>query len=97
MLKRKTTYLSIPPPAAGVHVEVDSHLVVRIGIMTLRTEDEDGSKFRISIEGANTLDDIAVENLECLARDDDFAAREARATRRELFIDYLVELLRVVE
>ena len=91
------TYLHIPPPSSGVHIEVDSDGVVCVGVVALRGEHEDPSKLGIPVQSANALDDVAVEDLEGFASDDNLAACEAGTSRRELLVDDVVEFLRVFE
>ena len=71
--------------------------MVGIGVVAFGGKDEEINELGVTIERADTLDDIAIEHLECLARDDDFATDELWAAGREVFVDDFVELARVLE
>ena len=59
-----------------MHVEINSDCVICIGIVTFRYENENVGKFGIAIQCTDALDDIPIEDLECLARYDDLAPNE---------------------
>ena len=65
--------------------------------MTLGREHEYPCELGISVECADTLYHVAIEDFECFARHDDFATGETRAAGDELVVDDVIELLRVLE
>ena len=71
--------------------------MIGIRVVAFRREDEKSRKLGIPVQCTHALDDIAVEDFECLAGDDDFAADKARTARRELLVNDLIELCRCLE
>ena len=80
-----------------MHVEVHSDGVVRIGIVMLRCEDKNASKFRIAIQRTDALNNVTVKDFKDLSRDIDLSADKARATGREVVVDNHIKLSGVLE
>ena len=80
-----------------MHVEIDSYGEVGIGVVTLWCEYEDAIELRVTVESLDALDDIPIEDLEELTRDQDLSAGEARATRCEASVNDVIELVGVFE
>ena len=80
-----------------MHVKVDTHRVVGVGVVTFGCEDEKSSKVGITVEGPNAGDDVAVEDLKRLSGDDDLPADKSRSLGRKLLVNYFVKLSRVLE
>ena len=57
-----------------MHVEVHTNGMIGVGVVSFGCEDEDSRKFRVTIQGANASNNVAIENLEGFACDDDFTA-----------------------
>ena len=74
-----------------MHVEIDPHSVVGIGIVALRKEDKVGSKLRITEECLDTLDDVAKVYVVRLSTDKNFLALEHGPWRRQA-IDEIIHL-----
>ncbi len=80
-----------------MHVEIHSDSLVRVRVMSLWGEHKYTRKLGVTIEGTDAGDDIAVEDLECLTSDNDFAPYETRTTGGKVVVYDCVELTDVLE
>ena len=76
-----------------MHVKIDSYDEVGISVVTLWCGYKDTIELRVTVESLDALDDIPIEDLEELARDQDLSAGEPRATRCEASVNDVVELV----
>ena len=59
-----------------MHVEIDPHSVVGIGIVSFGSKHKYVDKLRIAIECADALNDVTIEDFECFTCYDDLAMDE---------------------
>ncbi len=80
-----------------MHIEIHSNGLVWVRVVPLGGEHEYARKLGVAIERTDAGDNVAVEDLERLSSDDDFASYETRTARGEVIVDDRIELPDILE
>ena len=91
LVKARGTHLSTPPPISGVHLMVQTVLLLLVDIVPLGGEHKGPGKLGISIEGTNACHNVAEIQIEGLPADYDLFSDES-GTIWKVIVDDPVEL-----
>ena len=80
-----------------MHVEINAYSVIFVCVVTLGGEHEQTGELRIAIERSDAFDDILVEHLEQLARDNNLPADESGTAVWNFLIEDPIQLSGILE